>query len=337
MNAKPKRRAAVPKAARQEAAIEAGAEESPGAAEGRQEAAAGFAPGSLVLSKAIPWGRFERLEIPCGEYLPCNPSVAVSENGRCAYIVRTVNYLLGEEDGIWFRGESAPNTVNYFGFLDDPESVVRIDDGEVRSSRVPARNGLEDARLFWWRGKWHFTATALHHGPRVRGTMALCELDGHKVSSIEFLHSPHSRELEKNWMPCVKDGALMVVYSHHPAEVLQVKPLRQREWIGDFAPLAGWSGGSQLIPYEDGYIGIVHQRRKFRNRVYYVHKAVKYDTRCQPIHVGRDFYFFDEQIEFCAGLAYHGSKYILSFGVKDREAWVVRLEPAELAALLASE
>ena len=333
MNAKPKGRRAVSKAPRQESAREAGGQEA--AVPAPQEAAVGFAPGSLILSDHIPWGRFTRLEVP-GDYMPCNPSIAVAPNGRCAYMVRTVNYLLGDEDGIWFRDDPGPNTINYFGFLDDPEPV-RIDDAEVRATRVPARDGLEDARLFWWRGKWYFTATALHHGPRVRGTMALCELDGHKVSSIEFLHSPHSRELEKNWMPCVKENSLHVVYSHHPSEVLQVHPTRQREWMGSFPHLQGWSGGSQLIPYEGGYVGVVHQRRKHKNRVYYVHKAVFYDSLPQPISAGREFYFRGEQVEFCAGLAYHGGRYLMSFGVKDREAWVVALEAGELAALLKAE
>ncbi len=335
MDVKAKRRRAVPKASRQESPREAGTQESAGAA--RPEAALP-AEGRLVLSEHLPESAFVRLSVPESEkYLPCNPSIAKDGSGGLSCLVRTVNYELGEEDGIWFRGDSAPNTRNYFITLGQDlsqQSVAWVDDLMVRNTRTPARDGLEDGRLFWWRDGWWFTATALHHGPRVRGTMALCKLDKTTVSGLEFLHSPHGREIEKNWMPLAEGDQLSVVYMHHPSESYEYAPQKRRIWMGGFPPLAGWSGGSQLIPFEGAYLGVVHQRRKHKNRVYYVHRLVRYNGNLEPFHAGREFYFRGEQIEFCPGLVEHDGRHVLSFGVKDREAWLVSLTASQVAALL---
>lgn len=338
MDVKAKRRGPVSKAPRQKGANKVGGQEAAGAAEGGQAAAEFPGEGRLVLSEHLPGGAFVRLLVPESEkYSPCNPSIAKSEDGGLACLVRTVNYELGEEDGIWFRGDPAPNTRNYFVTLGQDlsqQSTEYVSDLIIRSSRLPARDGLEDARLFWWRAGWWFTATALHHGPRVRGTMALCKLDGATVTGLEFLHSPHSREVEKNWMPLADGVQLSVVYMHHPAESYEYAPQKRRIWLGGYPPLAGWSGGSQLIPHEGSYLGVVHQRRKHRNRVYYAHRFVRYNSNLEPFHAGREFYFRGEQVEFCAGIVEHEGHHVLSFGVKDREAWLVSLSAPQVAALL---
>ena len=334
MNAKTKRRAALPKAPRQESAAESGSQESAGAE--RPEAALP-AEGGVILGDHLPADAFVRLSVPASEkYLPCNPSIAKDGAGNLACLVRTVNYELGEEDGIWFRGDPAPNTRNYFVTLDanaQQKSVEWVDDLAVRHNRLPARDGLEDARLFLFDGAWQFTCSALHHGPRVRTTMALAKLNKTHIDRFEFLHSPHSREMEKNWMPCASSSRLAFVYSHHPAESFEIAPARTRIWLGAFPILQGWSGGSQIIPYNGEWLGVVHQRRKHKNRVYYAHRLVAYNANLEPVRAGREFYFKGEQIEFCAGIVEHGGYFILSFGVKDREAWLVKLTPTQIASL----
>jgi hypothetical protein len=339
MNVKTKRRRAVSKAPRQEGTAEAAAPQERQAAESK-ETAARFAAGRLTLKEALPESRFVRLEVPCGDYHPCNPSIAKDGEGGLAFVVRTVNYELGDEDGIWFRDEGKPNTVNYLGTLDQNLSqtgIARIDDEEIRKTRPPAAHGLEDARLFWWEGDWWFICTALHHGAKIRGTMSMGRLRDNRVGHFEFLHSPHGHDVEKNWAVRVDGKQLAVVYNHHPAESYELAPARRRLHIGHFQGLDKWSGGSQLIRHGEGWVSVVHQRRKDRNRVYYTHRLVRYDDNLAPTHAGREFYFRGNQVEFCAGLVQHGDDFVLSFGVKDREAWLVRLVREEFDALLAAE
>ena len=333
MNVKAKRRRSVSEAPRQESTPQARVQEAAGAAE-----AALPAEGCVVL--ADHGANFLRLSVPCEPYFPCNPSIAKSPDGAARIMVRAVNYELGAEDGIWFRGDPAPNTVNYIAdyTVDGAGEFRRVDDTEVRKSRMPCRDGLEDARLFWFNGRWCFTASGLHHGPRVRTTMAMCTLTPEdRVETLEFLHSPHNREMEKNWMPLAEQHRVAVVYSHHPVESFEIFPAKRKIWLGDHNSLAGWSGGSQLIPYRGSYLGVIHQRRKHKNRVYYVHRLVRYNGNLEPDQVGREFVFFAEQVEFCAGLAEYEGQYVLSFGVKDQEAWLCFLSPSRIAALLGGQ
>lgn len=340
MNVKTKRRAAIPKAARQESPDTAKEAGQGGGQEAAETGAARFAAGRLILSEHVPESRFVRLKVECGDMFPCNPSIAKDGDGQLAVMVRCVNYLLGDEDGIWFRDDPGPNTCNYFGFLDRSLRQFEfrfVDDVEIRKTRPPAQHGLEDARLFWWENDWWFICTALHHGARVRGTMALSRLRDWRAGHFEFLHSPHGREIEKNWAPRVDGKTLSVVYAHHPVESYELAPARRRLHIDGFPALAGWSGGSQVIRHRDAWVSVVHQRRKDRNRVYYVHRVVKYDDNLAPVHVGREFHFRGNQVEFCAGLVEHEGDYVLSFGVKDREAWLVRLTDSQFASLLDSQ
>ena len=52
--------------------------------------------------------------------------------------------------------------------------------------------------------------------------------------------------------------------------------------------------------------------------------------------MSQPFVFFDKQIEFCAGLARapDTNKLILSFGVRDAEAWLATVSVKEVAILL---
>jgi hypothetical protein len=165
--------------------------------------------------------------------------------------------------------------------------------------------------------------------------MALCKLEEGRVTYLEFLPSPHGREMEKNWAPQVKDDRLSFIYAHHPSEAYELWPTKRRLYLNGYTDLERWSGGSQVIEFDGALVSIVHQRRKERNRVYYVHRMVRYGENLEPVHAGREFFFKGKQIEFCAGLVEHQGRLIASFGVKDRESWLVSLTKNQVASLLA--
>lgn len=336
MNAKAKRRRTIPEAPRQESPGQAGAKETAAAA---KENATGFAPGRVILAEHGV--RMLRLEIP-GEYPACNPSIAADGAGNLACIVRTVNYTLGIEGGISFGNSPRPDTANWFVHI-TPDltqgETRRIDESVVRSYRVPARDGLEDARLFWWRDGWWYMASACHHGPRCRNTMALCQLPHNgPVQELEFLVSPHNFEREKNWMPFVDGERLGFLYYGSPAESYELWPQNRRVNLGgDDGTLKGWSGSSQLVRYGQWWLGVVHQRQKQRGKHVYAHRFVMFNDLFIPIQIGREFFFRDETIEFCAGLVEHQGQYIASFGVMDREAWLCALAPVQVESLLGGQ
>ena len=50
--------------------------------------------------------------------------------------------------------------------------------------------------------------------------------------------------------------------------------------------------------------------------------------------MSRPFHFLELGIEFAAGLAIDGDDLIASFGVRDAEAWLVRISATDVAAQL---
>lgn len=337
MNAKAKRRGAVSKAPRQESSAEARGQEAARAAEGFPATT----EGRLILKDHGV--RCIRLDIP-GEYPACNPSIAKNEKGELIAVVRTVNYELGVEGGISFGNSPRPDTINWLVHLDDDLNqgkTICINEAAVRQLRVPARDGLEDARLFWWRNAWWYLASACFHGPRCRNTMALCRIshiDSPSVDELEFLVSPHSFEREKNWMPFVDGERLGFLYYGSPAESYEIWPQNRRLNLGgDDGRLKGWSGSSQLIRFGEWWLGVVHQRQKQRGKHVYAHRLVTFNDLFIPVQVGREFFFRDETVEFCAGLTSHRGHFVFSFGVMDKEAWICELHPVQVASLLASQ
>ena len=171
--------------------------------------------------------------------------------------------------------------------------------------------------------------------------MALCRLSSADVPSVdelEFLVSPHSFEREKNWMPFVDGDRLGFLYYGSPAESYEIWPQNRRLNLGgDDGRLKGWSGSSQLIRFGEWWLGVVHQRQKQRGKHVYAHRLVTFNDLFIPVQVGREFFFRDETVEFCAGIASHRGHFVLSFGLMDKEAWLCELHPVQVASLLASQ
>jgi hypothetical protein len=117
-------------------------------------------------------------------------------------------------------------------------------------------------------------------------------------------------------------------------------------------------GGSQLIPYEGGYIAVVHEVYSvarealgansllgffpqpargpiaYKSNIVYMHRFVRFDDKLTTATLGAPFYFEDYQIEFCAGLAHFAGKYVLSYGVNDKFARIALVDPEVVRDLL---
>jgi hypothetical protein len=186
----------------------------------------------------------------------------------------------------------------------------------------------EDLRLFV-RGE-ALGAVGGSGKPGMAPTLAVLELgnDGELAAS----HIQPASQFEKNWMPCVtSDGRLRLVYRVAPlvvmnydddAHTLKPTPAEAAKLAG-LAPMKtgdGPRGGSQLAPYEGGYLAVIHERPN--DKIHYVHRFVRFDADLTKAQVGPPFIFEHLGIEFCAGLVQHGQtrQWILSFGSEDKAA-----------------
>src|ERR1019366_10336803 len=98
------------------------------------------------------------------------------------------------------------------------------------------------------------------------------------------------------------------------------------------------SGGSQLIPFRYGYLGLTHEARQIPGKPtrYYTHRFVWYDTLCKEAKFSLPFCFHDRVIEFCAGMCWHpnGVDLLISYGYKDEHARIATVSAADVEKML---
>jgi hypothetical protein len=103
------------------------------------------------------------------------------------------------------------------------------------------------------------------------------------------------------------------------------------------APQIGsqFRGGSQLVQFRGGWLGLIHEVAHGGHRVY-EHRWVWLDNSLTLKRWSLPFVFRERQaIEFAAGLAITGSSVVASFGVRDAEAWLVGLDAGAVEGMLA--
>jgi tetratricopeptide (TPR) repeat protein len=298
------------------------------------------------LEELAPSFRAVEVAIPVRDGWTCyNPSVAAGPDGALWAVVRSANYetpptleyTVNDPDGI-------VRTENYLVALGPdlvPREIREIDDRAFRPE-PPAFlvAGFEDCRLVWYRSGWWVSATVRDRTPDGICQIALLRLDGAVVRGERLLSDGVTRH-EKNWMPVAAgDDALRFVYSAAPTILLRyddetgnVVPEREHP----APPIArAFSGGSQIIPVDDGWLCLIHESVRFEDggRVY-THRWLWFDAGWRLATLSPPFIFQELGVEFAAGLARRGDELIVSYGVWDREAWLGAVDLAEVLALLA--
>lgn len=262
-----------------------------------------------------------------------NPSIAANPAGEMRAIVRSANYtiarsghyIIDEPDGII-------RTQNYFV---DPETneFALIDDSLVAKDRADYLvQGLEDCRLFWHDGTWMFSATVRDRHPDGIAQMVVCWLDGHVITKFELLSD--RTQHEKNWMPITAAYRPMWLYQCYPTMC------RWDDGDGIWSP-APWiakhfRGGTQVIPVDGRYLALVHESVTFDvipHKVY-THRWVEFSPHFHITRVSPPFTFQGRGIEFAAGLVRQEDDLIVSYGVNDAAAWLLRMPITDVLATL---
>jgi tetratricopeptide (TPR) repeat protein/predicted GH43/DUF377 family glycosyl hydrolase len=278
--------------------------------------AAGAIIGEITLDVDPPWAQF-------------NPSIAADRDGFRA-IVRTANYRL--VDGRYVSSDDGVvRTLNYLVHLDRALNVERAGavvervDGPPRYPTVV--QGYEDLRLVAVGDRWFATATACDRNPRRRCEMVLLELaDNADIVRAQLLEGPDPQRHEKNWMPFVVDGRLLLVYSVAPTVVFACDVDSGRLTAVSEHAAPQWArelrGGSPGLPVAGGRLFVVHEViHPDRPRIY-VHRFVLLDDALRLVAVSPRFSFTGAEIEMCLGLAARGEELLMTFGVHDGSAHV---------------
>jgi GR25 family glycosyltransferase involved in LPS biosynthesis len=279
-----------------------------------------------------------------------NPSIYV-DKGKLILNLRHVNYTLyhceGEQLFINRWGPLAYlnpendihlRTTNWLCELNDDLTIKnwnKVDTSKLDIEPVWEFIGLEDGRLVRWDDKLYLCGVRRDTKTNGEGRMELSELKKYKEvkrSRIQPPNDPNSY-CEKNWMPVI-DMPYHFVKWTNPTELVKVNPetntsetIILKDGVGSHLNLRG---GSQIIPYGNDRICIIHEVDLWKNKLEqkdakYNHRLVIWDKDWNIKHISESFSFMDGEIEFCCGLAEYKGDLLITFGFQDNAAYILKM------------
>lgn len=280
---------------------------------------------------------------PKDKYTAMNPSITVHK-GEIIALARTVNYVIRPDGSYDMQGDDAIKTTNYMVPLtyalrprDAPIEIQRPD--PFPPMTFPPVQGFEDMRLFSAGDFLHASSTV-----REQNAGGMCEQwlstiwpDGEHRSQCMFTPERYGQQYEKNWMPIVDRKNILFMY--RPGVVIN----GSGSIVHDNPPTIAtdsFSGGSQLLFWEGGWVGIIHEARMDPahgySKRYYQHRIIFYDQEFVLRKVSPPFWFEQRQIEFCAGLAHHPSRneFLITYSTNDATAMIGSISDADLRGML---
>jgi glycosyltransferase involved in cell wall biosynthesis len=318
----------------------------------------------LPLGVSLGGIELKQIEFTAEEHwIAMNPSICL-HRGEMKALVRTVNYRMDEDGRYLIRATDGTannvnpiNTRNWLVPLDrDLSSITQVEltPREPVACDYPLVVGFEDARIFDNDNNLYISATVRQRavdglaeqtlariggpagGPNTFGGFSKLGLD----DVTPMLRTP--RLYEKNWMPITGE---QIRFMYRPGHVVGADGQDLLNHGPTHLRSESFSGGSQLIPFNSGWLGVIHEAHHYIDRPwkrYYSHRFVWYTFDFRLGRVSRPFFFKDKVIEFVAGMCYHpegwrpfqdeqrdfvnrkNADLIISFGFKDCEAWLAR-------------
>lgn len=282
-----------------------------------------------------------------------NPSVMIKD-GKVIILIRHVNYTFYHSEKKLFQHPYGPltyihpendihlRTWNWYCELSEDFKINKF--CKIDTSKFDIYEplwdfvGLEDARLIEWDNKLFISGVRRDTTPNGQGRMEISEI---KISEdtvkeisrtrIELSRNPDSY-CEKNWMP-ILDMPFHYIKWSNPTELVKIDcnaGMSQTVSIGESIRLPrDLRGGSQVLPFKNGYIAITHEVDLFKSEVgrkdaVYYHRFVLWDKNFNIIKASPEFHFMDADVEFCIGLAELGEDYLITFGFQDNAAFLLK-------------
>lgn len=273
-----------------------------------------------------------------------NPSICRRGDGY-DLIVRSSNYrynggryIMPPDDNGRIRTENILVRLDAEG---DPQVVAPLR-AEYPRTEFPV-DGLEDCRINHAYGRTTVSATIRNY----EGTVGTCmigvgEIVGDRIDGIVVPEPPVAGRHEKNWMPFA--GGVSYLYSCNVDGHTVTAVLHNGRWVlreaGESPAIArGFRGGSQLIRCDDGWLCLIHEVAEDDRstpeawRRVYEHRFVWLSEDLSITHVSPPFAFrATRNVEFAAGLCCDGDSVVASFGFNDEEAWLARINYADIYA-----
>lgn len=264
------------------------------------------------------------LHLPFG-WNAFNPSIALHD-GDYKMLVRVANYDLRPD--MTYHVSDPDGMCSHLLMLDlsrdfSVTNAYTLDDSfSALPGRTKYRNdGYEDCRLYHDGDNWRAVGTT--RAWNERGTcesVLLTFSDRYVLDPILLSHTYGVHE--KNWMPVLPARLDIHNFLASCSPVTRVILNQNTIYRYDLpGPKRAnrFRGGTQLLPFADGYLGLVHEiGLKMNGKRVYEHRWF-WLSGDYTKQVWSDAFSFDgEEVEFAAGLAPVGDDFVVSYGVWDR-------------------
>lgn len=265
-----------------------------------------------------------------------NPSIVYDENRDCFWLnIRKTSYTLhttntdNNPGGHWGeliysicsdRG-SRLETTNAVACLKDP----MISNFEYKYIKEIDRPhiwdfvGNEDVRLAIWDNKLYETYIIRDDNKNGVSRVHYSELDPETMEEKTKVRLPGRNNdtsyCEKNWMP-VADRPFTFIGEADP----------EHKFLKGFDMMRG---SSQLVPFKDGYISIVHTCQMWyspngRKSARYLHAFAYFDNELKLKDISSLFSFMDRPVEFCCGMTRKGKDFYITFSLQDNVSFILK-------------
>lgn len=307
------------------------------------------------LTKAIVerGGAVHFLKIPAEHTMGlgiCNPSI-YKDGDELLVNLRNVEYVLyhGEKEQkfptrwgplayIHPEDDARLKTINFLCKLDpntfDVATFSKVDTTSLDVTPIWTFVGLEDARVVRWDNKLYFSGVRRDTTTNGEGRMELSEIENNKEISRVRINPPVPSYCEKNWMP-ILDMPYHYVKWCNPTEVVKANienGTSERVFLVDsnYHPTRDARGGSQVIPYKGYRVALIHEVELYKSEggfkdAQYYHRFLVWDKNWNIVAASEDFKFFTSNIEFSCGITEHNGELLVSVGLQDNAAYLIRI------------
>jgi predicted GH43/DUF377 family glycosyl hydrolase len=196
--------------------------------------------------------------------------------------------------------------------------------------------GLEDARIVNWNNKLYLNGVRRDTTTNGQGRIELSEISfdnllAKEISRIRIPSTqPDQSYCEKNWMPILDkpyhwikwtNPTELVYYNNHQTQQICLK----NKVISNSLDLRG---GSQVIPYKEFYLAIVHETELYftdtdKKNVEYYHRFILWDKNFNILTISDRYKFMNGKIEFCCGLCEYKNLFLITFGFQDNCSYLL--------------
>ena len=199
--------------------------------------------------------------------------------------------------------------------------------------------GLEDGRIVRWDNKLYIIGVRRDTTTDGQGRMELSEIEiqDKKVIEISRTRMPapgdNKSYCEKNWVPII-DKPYHFVKWHNGTEVayydVEAKTTTStiiHSWKDLGCP--DLRGGSQIIPFNDGYLSLTHTTYLFKSPAgrkdgIYRHRFVYFNKKFEIVKISQEFSFLGADVEFSIGMTELNENILITFGFQDNAAYILK-------------